>query len=155
MGRSWAASLLIGVLVSAALLALYHITEIFFFAALHTRDFYHTSFVLPPGNELHFVLPAQYAYYTIMAFVSAWVCQELPRTFSRLAFIAGAIFLTFLLSPALAFAGIIFEPLSGSAAILISGLSGMILGASEPGQRRHKLMHFFVGRLSTEKFQQL
>jgi len=155
MGRSWAASLLIGVLVSAALLALYHITKIFIYAALHTEDFYHTIFILPAGRELALHTPLQYAYYTIMAFLSAWVCQELPRTFSRLAFIAGGIFLTFLLSPALAFAGIIFEPFSGAAAILIAGLSGMILGASEPGQRRHKLMHYFVGRLSTEKFQKL
>jgi len=154
MGRSWAASLIIGVLVSAALLTLYHVTDIFYHAVFHTENFLHSILVLP-ARDLQFYRPAQYAYYTVMAFVSAWVCLELPRNFSRIAFIGGAVFMTFLLAPALAFAGIIFEPFSGAAAILASGLAGSILGISEPGQRRHKLLRYFVGRLSTEKFQQM
>jgi len=111
--------------------------------------------ILPVKGELRLLLPLQYAFYTLVAFVSAWVCMELPRLFSRAAYLAGAVFLTLLISPALAFCGVLFEPFSGVSAILISGICGMILGATEAGQRRHTLLHYFVGRLSTDKFQKL
>ncbi len=155
MGRIWAASLMIGVTVSAALLMLYQVTPIFYRGAVRLEDFYHATFILPVKGDLRFFLPLQYAFYTAVAFLSAWVCMELPRLFSRIAYLAGAVFLTLLISPALAFCGVLFEPFSGISAILVAGACGMILGATEAGQRRHTLLHYFIGRISTENFQKL
>jgi class 3 adenylate cyclase len=155
MGRSWAASLLIGVLVSAALLALYHFGGVFFKGAVHLEAFYHSIFVLPTKGELDFILPLQYGFFTVLAFLSAWICMELPRWFSRIAYLAGAVFLTLLLSPVLSFCGVLFEPFSGAGAILLSGLCGFIHGSSAKAQRAHEYLHRFTGRISTEKYQQL
>ena len=115
MTRVLAASLMIGVVVSAAVLMLYHQTPVFFRGAVRLEDLLHSALVLPTKGDLRFFLPVQYAFYTLMAFVSAWICLMLPRVFSRVAYLAGAVFLTFLISPALAFAGILFEPRSGRA----------------------------------------
>ena len=141
--------------MSAALLMLYNSTPIFYLGALWLKDFFPTVLVLPTSSNLHLVMPLQYAFYTVVAFLSAWVCMELPRPFSRVAYLAGAVFLTLLIAPALGFCGVLFEPFSGVSAILLSGTCGMILGATEEGRRRHTLLRYFVGRLSTEKFQKL
>lgn len=155
MGRIWAASLMIGVTVSAALLMIYQVTPIFYRGAVRMEDIFHAVLILPAKVDLRFILPLQYAFYTLVAFVSAWVCMELPRPFSRAAYLAGAVFLTLLISPALAFCGVLFEPFSGITAILVAGVFGMILGATEAGKRRHTLLRYFVGRLSTDNFQKL
>jgi class 3 adenylate cyclase len=157
MGRSFAASLLIGTLVGAMLLALYRlsITPVFFLGASKLESIYQGIFLLKDSGQPGFYLPLQYFYYTVMAFVSAWVCLELPRPFGRVAYLAGAVFLTLILSPALRFCGILFEPFSGAAAIVLSGLCGMIIGGTETGQRRHRLQRYFVGRLSAGKFAKL
>lgn len=155
MGRSSAASLLIGTLVGATLLALYRFTPVFVLGASKLEGLYQDIFVLHDGARPGFHLPVQYFYYTVMAFVSAWVCLELPRPFGRVAYLAGAVFLTLILSPALRFCGVLFEPFSGAAAIILSGLCGMIIGGTETGQRHHRLQRYFVGRLSTAKFSRL
>ncbi|MCE9519341.1 MAG: hypothetical protein K8R87_07300, partial [Verrucomicrobia bacterium] len=80
---------------------------------------------------------------------------ELPRPFGRVAYLAGAVFLTLILSPALRLCGMLFEPFSGAAAIILSGLCGMIIGGTETGQRRHILQRYFVGRVSTDNFTKL
>lgn len=155
MGRSSAASLLIGTLVGAMLLALYRFTPVFVLGAARLESIYQGIFVLQDSGRPAFFLPLQYFFYTVMAFVSAWVCLELPRPFGRIAYLAGAVFLTLVLSPALRFCGLLFEPFSGAAAIVLSGLCGMIIGGTETGQRRHRLQRYFVGRLSTDKFTKL
>jgi len=42
----------------------------------------------------------QYGWHTVAAFVSAWVCLELPRQLQRFAFLFGLVFMTALLSRA-------------------------------------------------------
>jgi len=155
MGRSGLASVLIGVVVSGLLLALYHLTGLFFMGAVKLEEIYLGIFILPSKTELEFSLPLQYGYYTVLAFVSAWICMELPRKFSRVAYLGGAVFLTLLLSPLLAFCGVLFEPLSGAAAILVAGVTGFIFGSTKEGKRGHNLLRYFAGRISTEKYQQL
>lgn len=155
MARSLAASLFIGTLVGALLLALYSITPVFINGASRLETIYQSIFILKDSGRPDFFLPAQYFFYTIMGFVSAWVCLELPRPFGRVAYLAGAVFLTLFLSPALRFNGILFEPFSGAAAIILSGLCGMIIGSTENGQRRHNLQRYFVGRLSADNFTRL
>ena len=155
MGRSWASSLLIGTFVSAVILALYRLTPIFLQGVLLVQDHYGTIFHRTSADAPEFYLPLQYLYYTAMAFISAWVCTELPRPFGRIGYLAGAVFLTLVLSPVLWFSGLLFEPFSGSAAIILSGLCGMIIGGTEVGQRRHRLQRYFVGRISSDKFHKL
>lgn len=155
MGKSWAASLLIGVIVSGAMLTLYHVHNIFFRWAVKLEEVFFSIFQLSALPELSFHLPVQYAYFTIMAFLSAWVCMELPRWFSKVAYIVGAVFLTLLLSPILSFCGLLFEPFSGAGAIILAGLGGMIYGGTAEMQRARSLHRYFVGRISTEKFNRL
>ena len=155
MGRSFAASLLIGTLVGAMLLALYRATPLFILGASRLEAVYQGIFQLRDGGRPGFFLPLQYFYYTALAFVSAWVCLELPRPFGRVAYLAGAVFLTLVLSPALRLCGILFEPLSGAAAVVLAGLCGMIIGGTETGRRRHRLQRYFAGRLSAGHFARL
>ncbi len=156
MGRSAAASLLIGTLVSAMLLALYRFTPVFSdVGASRLESIYQGIFILKVSGQPHLFLPLQYFFYTVMAFISAWVCLELPRPFGRAAYLVGAVFLTLLLSPALWLSGLLFEPFSGAAAIILSGLCGMIIGGTETGQRRHILQRYFIGRISTDNFSKL
>lgn len=156
MGKSWSASLTVSAVVSFALLALYRFTDWFIRGAVRLEDYFNTVFVLPhPGAGLSFHQPVQYVFFAVMALVSAWVCMELPRVFSRIAYLAGAVFLTLLLSPVLAFCGVLFEPFSGVAAVLLAGIFGFILGSTVEGQRQRELGRYFVGRISTEKFQQI
>jgi class 3 adenylate cyclase len=156
MGKSLSASLTVSAVISFALLALYKFTEWFLRGAIRTEEFFHTIFVLPQREGgLAFYQPAQYGYFAVMALVSTWICMELPRLFGRLAYLGAAIFLTVLLSASLAFCGILFEPLSGIAAILLAGMFGLILGSTEEGQRQRKLHRFFAGRISNRKFQEI
>ncbi len=154
MGRSWAASLMIGVIVSGVLLAIYHATNVFIHGAIRLEDVFAKIFILP-NTELTFILPLQYGFYTAMAFITAWVCMELPGWLSRFSYLLGALLLTALMSPVLAFCGIIFEPFSGGAAILLAGVLGVILGNLQSGQQARKMMRYFVGRVSTDKFRQM
>jgi class 3 adenylate cyclase len=158
MGKSLSASLTVTAVISFALLALYKLVDPSWFlqGAAWIDDLYHSNFVLPKtAGGLAFHEPAQFGFFAIMALVSTWVCMELPRLSSRLAYLAGAIFLTVLLSACLAFCGILFEPFSGVAAIVVAGIFGLVLGSTEEGQRQRKLHRYFVGRVSNAKFQDI
>ncbi len=96
-----------------------------------------------------------YGYYTLMAFLCAWVCVKMPRQLHRFAFLLALCFLTLTLPPLLAFNGILFEPFSGLFAILGAGLLGLAFSGTERGQRVDKFRQFFVGRLSEGQFAQL
>lgn len=154
-GQSWASSLMIGVMVSAGLLAVYHFTEVFYVNAIRLEQLLQRFLVLPGKGELVFHQPVQYAFFTVMAFVTAWVCFHLSHWFSKWIFIARASFLTLLISPALAFCGILFEPFSGAAAIVIAGLFGLVFGGSKGGKKGRKLMQQFAGRVSRGNFDRL
>jgi class 3 adenylate cyclase len=156
MGKSLSASLTVSAVISFALLALYHFTDWFLRGAIRLEEFFKTVFILPQRDGgLAFFQPAQYGFFAIMALISTWVCMELPRLSSRLAYLVGAIFLTGLLSVCLSFCGVLFEPFSGVAGILLAGMFGLILGSTEEGQRQRKLHRYFVGRLSTARFQEI
>ncbi|WP_198141210.1 adenylate/guanylate cyclase domain-containing protein [Verrucomicrobium spinosum] len=155
MGRSWAASLILGAVVSAALVGVFHLTGFFSDKMSQLEEFYRSIFILPVEGPLKFMVPLQYGFITLMAYISSWVCIELPRRSSKIAFIIAAAFLTLLLSPILAFCGILFEPLSAVLAVVATGLGGIIFGHVDPGWQRHKLFRYFVGRVSTENFERL
>jgi len=155
MGRSWVASSLIGVIVSGFLLAGYHFSSVFIRSAVVLEGFFQQAFLLQNKGLLTFLLPVQYSFFTLLSFVSAWVCIEQARRFSRFIYIAGAIFLTVLLSPVLAFCGFLFEPVSGAVAVLAAGVIGSIYGSSKSYQQARRLQQYFVGRISTAKFQEL
>lgn len=150
--NSWASSLMIGVAVSAGLLAIYHLTEFFYVNAIKLEILLHRFLVLPGNGELAFHQPVQYGFFTVMAFVSAWVCLDLPHWFGKCVFILRASFLTLLIPPALAFCGILFEPFSGVAAIVTAGLLGLVLGGSKIGKRGRRLLQQFAGRISKTAF---
>ncbi len=153
MNRNHAAAMFIGVLVCIPLLALYHFG--FFkdtadwFAVLFAR-----SFVLPAGG-LKQIIWLQYGYYTLMAFVSAWVCIEMVSQWRRLAFLLGGTFLTVTFACIMAMSGILFEPVSGSLAMWFAGIAGIAVGGSVNGYRCHVMREYFVGRLSTRLFEEL
>jgi class 3 adenylate cyclase len=155
MGKSWTVSLIVSSVVSLLLLALYKQTGLFVDLAVRLRDFFYTIFILPADKTLAFSMPAQYVFLAVISFVTAMVCIDLPRVFSKVAYLAGAVFLTLLLSPVLAFCGVLFEPFSGSLAILFAGLAGLFLGSTEKGKRQHALLRYFAGRISTEKFNEI
>ncbi len=153
MSSKRAAILIIGVLISAPLLALYH-CGLMRGASDTLESAFRQVFILPDA-KLARSLPLQYFYYTAMAFCSAWVCAEMPRRSRKVAFIFGAAFLTLLLAPALAFNGLLFEPFTGMAAILSAGMAGIVLSDTEKGRRAHLFRRFFVGRLSGQAFDDL
>lgn len=155
MGRSWAASLILGAVVSAVLVGLFHLTSLFSGKMVELEEFYRSIFILPVAGPLKFMVPLQYGFITLMAYLTAWVCIEMPRRSGKVAFIVASGFLTLLLSPILAFSGMLFEPLSGLLAVVGSGLGGIIFGHVDPGWQRHKLFRYFVGRVSTENFERL
>lgn len=152
MSKTWTISLIVSAVTSFALLALYRFSELFFHAALNLEGLFARVFILPHEAALAFHQPLQYAFFTGMAFVSAWICLELPRVFGRVAYLAGAVFLTLLLSPILAFCGILFEPFSAVAATLVAGLCAFVFASTRDGRLQHHLSRFLEGRVSTAKF---
>ncbi|WP_395716984.1 adenylate/guanylate cyclase domain-containing protein [Prosthecobacter sp.] len=153
MNRNHAAAMFIGVLVCIPLLALYHFgffkSTAEWFAALYAR-----GFILPQGGLKQLVW-LQYGYYTVLAFVSAWVCIEMLSQWRRFAFLLGGTFLTATLGCILAMSGVLFEPVSGSLALWLAGIAGIAVGGSVDGYRRHVMREYFVGRLSTRLFEEL
>ncbi len=154
-GQSWASSLMIGVMVSAGLLAVYHLTEVFFLNAIKLEQLFHRFLILPGKGELVFHQPVQYVFFTVMAFATAWICIHLPHWFAKWTFIVRACFLTLFISPALAFCGILFEPFSGLVAIASAGFLGLVFGGSKGGKRGLKLKRQFAGRISNANFEKL
>ncbi|HSJ02392.1 MAG: adenylate/guanylate cyclase domain-containing protein [Verrucomicrobium sp.] len=141
--------------MSAALVGIYHFTGFFVEKVVQLESFFQSIFILPARSALTFLVPLQYGFVALLAFLTSWICIELPRRSTKVAYILGVSFLTLLLSPVLAFCGILFEPLSGIIAIAAAGLGGIILGNVDPGWQRHKLFRYFVGRVSTENFERL
>ena len=153
MNRNHAAAMFIGVLVCIPMLALYQFgffkSTADWFAGLYAR-----GFILPAGG-LKKALLLQYGYYTIMAFISAWVCIEMPSQWRRYAFLLGGTFLTVTFACIMAMSGILFEPVSGSVALWLAGIAGIAVGGSVNAYRCHVMRDYFVGRLSTRLFEQL
>lgn len=141
--------------MSGLLLAGYHFSSWFIHSAVIMERVFYQAFRLPEMGDLKFLLPLQYGYFTLLAFLTAWVCAEQAKVFGRLMYVFGAVFLTVLLSPILAFCGVLFEPLSGALAIVLSGLIGGIYGSSNEVRRARHLQRSFVGRISKPKFQQM
>lgn len=153
MNRNHAAAMFIGVLVCIPLLALYHFgffkSTADWFAALYAR-----GFILPQGGLKQLVW-LQYGFYTLLAFVSAWVCIEMLSQWRRFAFLLGGTFLTSSFGCIMAMSGILFEPVSGILALWLAGIAGIAVGGTVDGYRRHVMREYFVGRLSTRLFEEL
>ncbi len=153
MGPNRAAAMFIGVLVCIPLLALYQFG--FFVDVSRWLQGVLPRYLVLPAEGVRTSLLLQYAYYTFMAFASAWVCIELFTQWRKFAYLLGAASLTLSLTAVLAFYGILFEPFSGIMAALVAGLIGTIASGSVTGYRRHMLRRFFIGRLSTSAFDEL
>lgn len=131
MNRNRAATLFIGVLVSAPLLALYHF-GVFPEAARWISARLPGLLVLPEA-KLQQLLPLQYAFYTLLAFSSAWLGMEMEAAWKKYLYLMGLSFLTLLLTPILALNGLLFEPFSGILAACFAMLIGvMIADRAEP-----------------------
>ncbi len=153
MSRIRPSILLIGVFVCTPLLILTHL-GLFHGASASVQRLYGQILRLP-SQELASPLWLGYGYYTVMAFVSAWVCITLPKQLTRYAFLLALCFLTLTLSPLLAFNGLLFEPFSGIMAILGAGLLGLFISTTERGQRLNRFRDLFVGRLAADQFEEL
>ncbi|MBE7493334.1 MAG: hypothetical protein HS117_00155 [Verrucomicrobiaceae bacterium] len=152
MSRNRAAAIIIGVLICAPLLALYHLGAFngiaAWFGALYGR-----MFVI--REPLRHLLPVQYGYYTVLTFVSAWVCVEMVSQWRRFAYLLGATFLTMTLAFLLVFTGTLFEPVSGILGIWLAGIAAIGVSGWLNGYRTHIMRGLFAGRLSTKAFEEL
>jgi hypothetical protein len=125
MSKSWPASLMIAVFVSAALLALYQATGYFLMGAVWVESVLRKLIIIPQG-ELSFFKPFQYGYYTLAAFLTSYVCIEAMPKLAKVGYLLAALFLTILMPAALGLNGWLFEPFSGCIAILVTGISAAI-----------------------------
>lgn len=116
--------LFIGILICVPLLALYQF-GIFVEAARWLARQLPLYLVLPEGGVRQ-SLPLQYLFYSSLAFSSAWLGMELPRVWQKYLYLLALTFLTCLLTPLLAFNGLLFEPFSGTLAAWFAGLMGII-----------------------------
>lgn len=153
MERNRAVALFIGVVVSIPLLVAYQM-GVFpsmeeWIAATMQR------MLVLPVDGVSMNVPLQYAFYTVMAFASAWIGLEVLSQWRRIAFMIGMSFLTVTLSAALAFNGVLFEPFSGIIAVVVACCIGMAASSGLSGVRRHLLRSFFVGRLTSDGFEKL
>jgi class 3 adenylate cyclase len=142
---------MIGVFVSAGLLALYQVTGLFFQGLLLTEGWLRELLVLSPDPLVPSV-PLQYGYYTVIAFASA-IAGVLVRSFiGRLSFLLAAIFLTLTMPGALALNGVLFEPFSGVAAALLAWLCGILYGFTDEGMKVQEMAEWLAGRISPQEF---
>lgn len=152
MNRPRTAALIIGVLVCIPIL-LMHRFGLFievskWFAALDAR-----IFILQDTLRTSTVL--QYGYHTLLAFLSALVCVDMTSQWRRFAFLIAATFLTVTFSFLLAFAGILFEPVSGLLAIWLAGIAAIAVSGFYHGERTEIMRTLFSGRISTAAFDEL
>jgi len=154
MGRNRTAAMFIGVSVCIPILILYQ-GGWFNDSARWLADSVLPRFVVLPPTGLSSWVALQYAYYTLVAFSSAWVCIELFSQWRKLAYLLGIAFLTGSLTVVLAWSGILFEPFSGIMSALTAGAVGVVVCSGTKGYRRHMLRRFFVGRIGTKAFDEL
>ncbi len=126
MARNRIATVLfIGILICVPLLALYQF-GIFVEAARWLLRKLPLYLVLPEGGVRQF-LPLQYLFYSLMAFSCAWLGMDLPKVWQKYLYLLALTFFTCLLTPMLAFNGVLFEPFSGTLAAWFAGLLGIML----------------------------
>lgn len=88
--------------------------------------------ILPEGGLKRSLL-LQYSYYTLFAFVGAWMGQALGALWHKFAFLLGFTYLTLSLTITLAWTGLMFEPFSGILATWLSCLVALMV--ADAGQR--------------------
>lgn len=133
MDRNRSTFLFIGILVCVPVLALYQF-GLFPEMAAWLQQQLPKLLVLPEGG-LKPSLLLQYSFYTLCAFISAWVGLEMRALWQKFTFFLGLSYLTVSLTVTLAWSGILFEPFSGLLANWIAGLVTMMmadLGRREP-----------------------
>lgn len=127
--RNRATLFFIGILVCVPVLALYQF-------GLLTRpnawlqEQLARLLVLPSGG-LKTSLFLQYGFYTLLAFVCAWMGLELRAVRWKLAFLIALSYLTVGLTFVLAWNGVLFEPFSGLIAAWTAGVMGMVFAVGE------------------------
>jgi class 3 adenylate cyclase len=152
MNRNRTAAILIGCLICTPLLALYEL-GLFADVARWFEALYHRIFALTEPLRPQKAL--QYGYYTLLAFITAWVGIEMSSNWHRLGFFLGATFLTVTLGLILVFTGVLFEPVSGIAAIWGAGIASIAVGGILNGRRAHIMRGLFAGRISAQAFDEL
>jgi len=147
MRRYVGASLLIGSLVSLLVLVLYEV-EVFPWLAVGMGRAYAAALRAPVEFPGAYWRLGQYGLVVVAALGVAWTSVDIER-WSRRALIAGMALLAIaLLSVALAFRGVLFEPVSGGMAVLGSFAAGGLFAASEMGKGQRALRHLMAQRLT-------
>ena len=101
---------------------------------------------------LRFVPELQHAWYAVGALAAAWLCLSLRRTLERVALLLALVLLTLTWCPVLAAQGILFEPVTGVAAVTVSGLLAMMVGGTVRAGREARLQGYLAGRLTRRSF---
>jgi hypothetical protein len=125
MDRHRVTFLFIGILVCVPLLALYQF-GLFPDMARWLGDQLPRLLVLPEGG-LKTSLLLQYGYYTVFAFLSAWLGLAMQAMWQKFAFLLGFSYLTLNLTVALAWNGVLFEPFSGLLAAWVACLVALMI----------------------------
>ena len=97
----------------------------------------------------------QYLVFSLVAFGVTWVVIDIPRTSHRILFSIFVMAVIAGLSPTCAVYSILFEPISGMVATLLSLGLGLVYTGSEWGRRKHLLRRVFGGRISRSNMARL
>ncbi len=97
----------------------------------------------------------QHAWYGLVALAAAGFGLSLRRSLERAAVLVALVFLTLSWCPVLAVQGLLFEPLTGTAAAVVSGLLAVMVGGSLRAERAARLRGYLAGRLTKAGFQRV
>ncbi|MEN3940752.1 hypothetical protein WJU23_05615 [Prosthecobacter sp. SYSU 5D2] len=125
MDRHRVTFMFIGILVCVPMLALYQF-GLFPDMARWLGEQLPRLVVVPEGG-LKSSLLLQYGYYTVFAFLSAWLGLAMQAMWQKFAFLLGFSYLTLSLTVALAWSGVLFEPFSGLLAAWVACLVALMV----------------------------
>ncbi|TDU63137.1 hypothetical protein EI77_04458 [Prosthecobacter fusiformis] len=134
MDRQRVTLMFIGILVCAPVLALYQFGLFPDMARWLGAQL--PRLLVIPAEGLKSSLFLQYAYYTIFAFISAWLGLALHALWQKFAFLLGFSYLTLSLTVTLAWTGVLFEPFSGLLAAWVACLVAVIV--TDAGKHRQE-----------------
>jgi class 3 adenylate cyclase len=154
MRRYFAVAMIVGTLVSAAMLAL-HQFGVFRSLDVWLTEVYRAVGFFPVSGELEGSELRQWCergVIVLAALGTAWCVIDIPHVGNKLLVLLTLVVVIFGLSPTLALYGIVFPPFSGVAAALIAGGAGLAYAGTEHGMRKRVLQRVLGARVSPEKF---
>ncbi|MCB1085977.1 MAG: hypothetical protein KDM63_02950 [Verrucomicrobiae bacterium] len=159
MRRYLLVSLLIGTIVSAAVLLLVHFGAFAHFGASLARLYRSAGFLAIGGGESvasgvagH---PFEVTLAVLAAFGAAWCVIDIPQASHKAMVVLLLMLVIIGLSPMLALYGVMFEPFSAMSAATLATAAGFFYSTTEHGMRKRVLLDVLGSRISAGTFRQL